>query len=161
MALGVFVVPARKEILPRLSASDFAEAVEQAKSEQAVFLLLLGGSHVDSLVERGIARVVDQHRDKVRVYAAPAGEFTDRIEAWHNGRRTYDTFSFDRLPVMAFFRGGKLLTTFRPREVFFIEKLQEREVAEQFELFLDKMVFFDPEQVKEQKNLELEAGKPS
>jgi hypothetical protein len=50
-----------------------------------------------------------------------------------------------------------LVTTFHPRRVFFPDHLQEREEREQLEIFLAKMVFFDPERVKEQKSLELEA----
>ncbi len=155
-ALGGGMGVAQKRLsVQTIANTQFDEVVGGAAAEQSIFVLFTVGPEDE--LEQALAPVVERHRGRVRLYKASAEEFRERIARWQAARRAYDSYSFDRLPTIGLFRGGKLLTTFRPRQVFYIDKLQRREAAEQFEIFLQKMVYFDPDTVKEQKNLPLEA----
>lgn len=149
------------EALQRL-ASDQIEALVRPAQEGAdgptTFVLADRGTADDARVARVLQEAAGDHSDRVKVAAAPADLLVARLQAWQEHRRAFDTFDFRRWPAVLVFRGGRLVTTFHPRHVFFAEKLQQREEREQLEIFLSKMVYFDPTKVKEQKNLEREAG---
>ena len=112
----------------------------------------------DRRCARVLAEVAAAHADRVRALAVPAEDIRAQLDRWQKQRQSYDTYDFRRLPAVGVFRGGHLVTTFCPRLVFYDEHLQEREEREQLEIFLSKMVYFDPAAVKEQKNLELATG---
>lgn len=131
---------------------------QEASSGQTVLVLFDRGTPEDRRLEGSLAAVAAGHSDRVRAAAVPAEAVLPRLQAWEAGRRAVDTFSFDRWPAVGVFRQGRLITTFHPRRVFFAEPLQAREDGEQLEIFLQKMVYFDPARVKEQKNVEAEAG---
>lgn len=98
-----------------------------------------------------------EHGDRVDAVSVAATEVLPRLQSWQEGRRAVDSFDFQRWPAVGVFRRGRLVTTFHPRRVFFADTLQEREDREQLEIFLGKMVYYDPAKVKEQKNIESEA----
>lgn len=122
-----------------------------------VLLLFDRGGPDDARLARVLAAAAAAHRDRVRAGAVSAEAVRPRLQAWQEKRRAYDTFDFTRWPAVGVFRGGRLITTFHPRRVFFAEALQAREEREQIEIFLAKLVYYDPAAVKEQKSLELEA----
>lgn len=153
---GGMGVAQKRSSVQAIANANFDEVIGGAPADQSIFVLFTAAPGEDEF-EQALAPVVERHRDRVRLYKARAEEFRERIASWQSARRAYDTYCFDRLPTLGLFRGGKLLTTFTPRLVFYIDKLQRREAAEQFEIFLQKMVYFDPDSVKVQKNLPLEA----
>lgn len=124
---------------------------------ETVFVLFDRGTADDARIARALAAVAERHRGRVGAATAAAEPLLPRLQQWQDARRAYDTFDFRRWPAVGVFRAGRLITTFHPRHVFFADDLQEREEREQLEIFLSKMVYFDPAQVKEQKSLELEA----
>ncbi len=140
------------------AAPDHEGRAAVAARERAVFVLFDRGTPDDARCGRALAAVAAGHADRVRAVRVAEPEVRARLDAWRASRRAYDTYDFDRWPAVGVFRGGHLVTTFHPRRVFFPEPLQEREEREQLEIFLAKMVYFDPAQVKEQKSLQLEAG---
>jgi len=146
------------ERLEALGAPQAGPVVSGAPPEPTVLLLLDRGTADDRRLERVLAATAALHPDRLQVAAAPADAVAARLRALQDGRRAFDSFDFDRWPAVAVLRGGRLVTTFHPRRVFFPEALQEREEREQVEIFLSKMVYYDPAKVKEQKSLELEAG---
>jgi hypothetical protein len=124
---------------------------------ETVLVLFDRGTPDDARTARVLAAVAGEHRDRVRAASVPAEPLLPRLQSWQERRRAYDTYDFRRWPAVGVFRGGRLITTFHPRRVFFDDRLQEREEREQLEIFLSKMVYYDPAQVKEQKNLGLQA----
>ena len=171
-------MPRGKQALERWNAEDFAgrlllppsvpsgegeepearpEGRMPAVPPQTTLVLFDRGTPDDRRLAGVLAAAAADHPDHLRAVAVPAGEVLPRLEAWQQGRRAFDTFDFRRWPSVGVFRLGRLVTTFHPRRVFFIERLQEREEREQIEIFLSKMVYYDPAKVKEQKNIELEA----
>ena len=115
------------------------------------------GAPAERRLARVLAAAAAEHADRLQALAVTAADALPRLEQWQQGRRAVDTFDFRRWPAVGVFRRGRLVTTFHPRHVYFIDRLQEREEREQLEIFLAKMVYYDPARVKEQKNLELEA----
>ena len=149
------------EVLPQLDADQIEGLVrpaEEAAGEPVTTLVLVDrGTDEDRRMAGALQSIEAEHRDRVRAAAVRADLILPRLQAWQEHRRAFDTFDFRRWPAVLLFRGGRLLTSFHPRQVFFEEKLQVREDIEQLNIFLSKMVYFDPAKVKEQKNLELEA----
>lgn len=160
-------MPKGKAVLESWSGADFATKVltsvvadgqEVVAASGKTFLVLFDRDTPEDRRLAGIlAAIAAERADRLRALAVPAEEVLSRLQAWQQGRRAYDTFDFTRWPAVGVFRRGRLVTTFHPRHVFFIDRLQEREEREQLEIFLAKMVDYDPASVKEQKNLELEA----
>ncbi len=151
---------ARETLAPeRLSREQFEALLSEAGAAgpETTLVLVDRGAPEDARMARVLASVGADHRDRVRVAAVPADAVLGRLEDWQAHRRVYDTFDFRRWPAVLVVRGGRLVTTFHPRHVFFEQRLQEREEREQMEIFLAKMVYYDPAQVKEQKNLPAEA----
>jgi hypothetical protein len=138
-----------------------AEAPEPAQppAPAETYLILFDrGTEDDRRLARVLAQAAAQHADRVRAYRIPVEALSEHIARWERERRAYDSYTFRFWPVVGVFRRGRFLTTFHPRLVFYDRRLQEREEAEQLEIFLSKLVYYDPAQVKVQKNLELEAG---
>lgn len=149
--------------LPALSPDEFVhrfgEAGDAAAADDDGWTLVLfdRGQPEDRRLGRALAGAAQAHADRLRVAAVPAQPLVDRLRAWQEGRHAVDSYTFTRWPVAGLFHRGRMVTTFHPRLVFFPERLQEQEDRVQLEIFLEKMVYFDPAGVKEQKNLELEA----
>ena len=128
-----------------------------AAGQEWTLVLFDRGQPEDARLGRALARAAQAHPDRVRVAAVQAQALVDHLRAWQDGRQAVDSLTFTRWPVAGLFHGGRMVTTFHPRLVFFPERLQEQEDASQLEIFIHKMVYYAPEAVKEQKNLELEA----
>ncbi len=150
--------------LERLDAAEFErrflrEAPLEGAAEASWTLVLFDrGRPEDRRLGRVLARAAEDHGDRVRVAAVSAQDVLERLRHWQDGRRAVDSFSFTRWPVAGLFRHGHIITTFNPRLVFFPEHLQQEEEHSQLEVFLEKMVYYDPAAVKAQKNIEVEAG---
>ncbi len=149
--------------LERLTEAEIAKrlldpAAQGEGSEISTLLLLDRGQPDDARLARVLAAAAQEHPDRLRAARVDAREILPRLQAWQAARKAVDSFHFGLWPVAALFRGGRLITTFHPRRVFFDDRLQEPEERAQLEVFLGKMVFYDPSQVKEQKNLAVEAG---
>ena len=125
--------------------------------EETLLALFDRGTAEDRRLARVLATSAGRHADRLRVVGVPAAGLREQIRHWGEARRSFDSFDFQRWPVVGLFRFGQLITTFHPRLVFPDDRLQEREEAEQLEIFLAKMVYYDPAQVKAQKNFELGA----
>lgn len=119
---------------------------------ETLLVLFDRGSPEDRRLERVLAQGVVVHRGRLRAVQVSVAGLQDQFERWQSQRHAYDTYDFGRWPAVGVFRGGRLITTFHPRSVFRDARLQEREELEQLQIFVSKMVDYDPAQVKEQKN---------
>lgn len=160
-------MPKARSELPRWSAEEFARRVLGSEADAAgeappappvtTLVLFDRGTPDDQRTAAVLAAAATEHADRLRAAAVPATDALPRLQAWQDARRSVDSFDFRRWPAVGVFRRGRLVTTFHPRQVFFPGRLQEREEREQLEIFLAKMVYYDPAQVKEQKGLDMEA----
>jgi hypothetical protein len=143
---------------PEGGAPEEPDAKARAAAEAPVALVLFDrGTEDDVRLAGAVADVAAAHAGRLRAGRVAAATVQERLAKWQAARRAYDTFDFQRWPAVGVLREGRLVTTFHPRRVFFPDPLQEREEREQLEIFLAKMVFFDPARVKEQKSLQMEA----
>lgn len=145
----------RQAALPAVARSDFESRVLGDEGPYTTFVLFDRGSEEDRYAEQALADAVRQHGDRIRAFRADAREFQDYFRDLMERRREFDTYDFNRWPVVGVYRKGRLLTTFNPRRVFYTPQHQVREVREQLEIFLEKMVYYDPSRVREQTNLEV------
>ncbi len=132
-------------------------AASPTPPEETLLALFDRGTVEDRRLARVLATSAGRHADRVRAVGVPAAGLQEQVRRWGDARRSFDSFDFQRWPVVGLFRSGQLITTFHPRLVFPDDRLQEREEDEQLEIFLAKMVYYDPSQVKVQKNFELGA----
>ena len=149
--------------LRRLDPAEFIRTFVESESAGAdadsawTLVLFDRGQPEDRRFARSLARAAAAHPERLHVAAVEAQPLVERLQAWQQGRHAVDSYTFTRWPVAGLFHAGRMVTTFHPRLVFFPERLQEQEDLSQLEIFLEKMVYFDPTGVKEQKNLEVEA----
>ncbi|HVB11427.1 MAG TPA: hypothetical protein VNM16_13815 [Bacillota bacterium] len=143
-----------------LTPATFTRDVLGGDDGVSYFVLFTSDDPMDGTTEGALAEAQHEHGDKVRAFKAPYAEFAAEFARLVAGRKDIDTFNFQRAPVVGLYRHGQLVTTFNPRRVFYIDKQQAREVRSQLEIFLHKMVFFDPTKVREQVNLEVADKKP-
>lgn len=151
------------QALERWTAADLrARALTPPTGEgeagPTLLVLLDHGTAADQLLAGVLAQAAAAHSDRVQAAAVAADQLQAELQAWQEKRGALNTYDFAQVPLAAVFRRGRLVTTFHPRQVFFNERLQRREAQEQLEIFLAKMVYYDPARVKLQKNLEQEAG---
>jgi hypothetical protein len=144
--------------LKPLRKAQLQATVLQGDPNISYLVLFDGGTPEDRWTEEALAAAEHAHPDRIRAFKAPLRDFLDDFAAMEANRREVDTFNFRRLPIVGLYRRGRLITTFNPRRVYFDPKLQAREVRSQLEIFLRKLVFYDPARVREQTNLEV-AGK--
>jgi hypothetical protein len=148
----MFLGARRRVGLPELHRADFERVLQEAP-ERTTFILFDGGSAEERLAARALADAQSAHAAKLRAFRAPAGEFADYVEAQTRARRAFDTYDFQRRPCLGVYRGGRLLTTFSPRRVFFDPRLQLREARTQLEICIEKFCYYDPQLVREQTNI--------
>ena len=141
-----------------LSRASFAQTVLGGEDGISYLVLFVSGDPHDAATEQALAETQQEHPDLIRAFKADYADLADEFARLEAERRDIDTYNFTRAPVVGLYRSGRLITTFNPRRVFFIEKQQAREVRMQLAIFIRKMVFFDPAKVREQVNLEV-AGK--
>ncbi len=158
-----------KQTLERWSAEEFTarvltpseppgEGSTEVGPPLTTLVLFDEGTSEDLRLAGVLASAAADHADRVRAAVVRASDLRSHLESWEAHRSAVHTCDFSQRPVVGVFRRGRLLTTFRPRPVFFAESLQRREDREQLEIFLEKLVYFDPAKVKEQKTIEVEAG---
>ncbi|MBT9259311.1 MAG: hypothetical protein KM310_06100 [Clostridiales bacterium] len=144
---------AKTDLLPRLRRDEFEGKVLQ--QEGTVFVLFEDGSPVAEKLARVLKEALDRD-PKLTGYIASGEEFSDVREQYEASRHIVDTYHLDLLPVIALFRKGNLITTFEPWIHYHDQKYWLRDLNRQFQVFLQKMVYYDPTKVREQKNLKLE-----
>lgn len=151
--------PELRRLDPAGFVRDFIQRTEapDAPDQEWTLVLFDRGQPEDDRLGRALVRAAKAHPDRVRVAAVEAQPLVDHLRAWQENRQAVDSLTFTRWPVAGLFHGGRMVTTFHPRQVFFPERLQEQEDSSQLEIFIEKMVYYTPEAVKEQKNLALEA----
>jgi hypothetical protein len=123
-------------------------------------VLFTSGDPMDRDTEHALAEAQHSHPDRVRAFKAKYADFAEEFARLEAERKDIDTFNFRRAPVVGLYRRGRLITTFNPRRVFYADRQQAREIRSQLDIFLRKMVFFDPSKVREQVNLEVADKKP-
>jgi hypothetical protein len=146
--------------LKPLTRATFTRDVLGAEDDLSYFVLFQSGDPWDGATEEALAEAAHAHPDKIRAFSAKFGDFAAEFQKLESERKDIDTFNFRRAPVVGLYRHGRLITTFNPRRVFYIDRQQEREIRSQLDIFLRKMVFFDPSKVREQVNLEVADKKP-
>ncbi|MBX6350628.1 MAG: hypothetical protein IRZ11_03850 [Clostridia bacterium] len=128
---------------------------EVLEGEGSRFLLFSDGSDVAEVLHDVLAEACQRH-DGIAGFVADGEEFAAVRRRYEEGRHIVDTFHLDELPVIALFRKGRLVTTFEPWIHYAGRRFWRRDLAGQFEVFLEKMVYYDPTKVSDQKNLKLE-----
>jgi hypothetical protein len=141
--------------LKPLSRAAFTQNVLGGDDGVSYLVLFTSGDPFDAATEQALAEAQHEHHDRVRAFKATYAEFADEFARLDAERRDIDTFNFRRAPVVGLYRGGRLITTFNPRRVFYIEKQQAREIRSQLAIFVRKLVYFDPAKVRDQVNLEV------
>lgn len=139
--------------LLRIRPDQFAERV--LAGQGSVFVLFDDQSEVARVLHGVLARAVAEH-EGLTGFVADGEAFADLRKEYEEKRHLTDTFHLNELPVIALFRKGALITTFEPWMHYAGKRLWRQDLSGQFETFLQKMVFFDPTKVREQKNLHLE-----
>jgi hypothetical protein len=147
--------------LKPISRAGFVRDVLGGEDGVSYLVLFASGDAFDRATEQALAEAQHEHAGRLRAFRAAYADFADEFARLEAERKDIDTFNFMRAPVVGLYRGGRLITTFNPRRVFFIEKQQAREIRSQLHIFLSKMVFFDPAKVREQVNLEVADKKPA
>ncbi len=141
--------------LKPLSRAAFTQNVLAGADGISHLVLFVSGDPHDAATEQALAEAQHEHPDRVRAFKATYADFADEFARLEAERKDIDTYNFKRAPVVGLYRGGRLITTFNPRRVFYIEKQQAREVRSQLAIFLRKLVYFDPSKVRDQVNLEV------
>jgi hypothetical protein len=149
------VLGARQAGLPTVAREEFQRRVLEEQPDVTTFVLFDRGTEEDRITQDALADAVRRHAGRMRAFRADARAFASYFQELQAGRRDFDSFDFNRWPAVGVYRRGRLLTTFNPRRVFYLPKLQAREVREQLDVFLTKMVYYDPSKVREQTNLEV------
>lgn len=139
--------------LQRIHPRDFQERV--LSGEGSILVLFSDDSEVARVLHGVLSRAVAEH-EGLTGYVADGEAFSEIRKRYEEKRHLTDTFHLDALPVIALFRKGKLITTFEPWLHYAGKRLWRQDLSGQFEIFLEKMVYFDPTKVREQKNLHLD-----
>lgn len=140
--------------LPRVTPETFEREVLQRGG--SVLVLFDDGSDVSRTLAGVLAAAVQGRVDRISGFVADADAFADMRREYEEQRHAVDTYHLDLTPVIALFRGGKLITTFEPWLHYHGRRLWRQDLAGQFETFLTKMVDYDPSKVHVQKNLQLD-----
>lgn len=119
---------------------------EVIESDKPVFVELWKEGADYSVFERAVQDVARAHRGDFKLGRIRVSDFADLIEAY-KASKGYSAYDFDRLPALALFRKGQLVTTFNPILPLGEESVQYHDIRYQFQRFLSKFVYYDPAKV--------------
>ncbi len=135
-------------IMKKISREEFEKEVLEA--DKPVLVNLRSKERAFKNWTEAVMNVTKEHNE-LKVVEVDVAEYADIFEGYEAERKVYSTFDVEYLPALALYREGNFITTVSSWSKA-KDEAPVRDYERQISMFLNKFVFYDPSEVKYNKN---------